>query len=311
MGLFEALFDFNGDGKVDLDDDLLLTWIIHQALDQKEETPDYTSRGRPYVATVKAEKKDAKNKLQQNIYALRQELYAICLPCSVDKKDGAKEAIEQYKALLRRLDAVMPEDDGSRLYFEYLELDQEIKNFLRIAEKVYQILNGEYNAPDDPVATKATEIAALEQELTEWEMSEPKDAFSEAWNAWERKRQEYEDEIAEQKEELDWDRLFASFDAVEDESSNQDYLAAYNASTAALQQARLSVEKLEQLTRVAKRILQEVGQTVSEQIDALSTAELDLALEEPEKTSPKWESWHSRIDELQQLSHRLDQIDYI
>lgn len=317
MGFFEALFDFNGNGKVDLDDDLMLMWVTQHATAEKKareaaEKDDLTwqlllaaaAEEEADAAKEKARKAETQRKLQHEISRIRAELYAVRVPYKPEDKEQAHTGIKQYQALMRQLNAVTPEDDGSQLYYDCIELDQEIKSAIRGAEKIYRILNGE--ADDemlDPVAEKVAELATLEHELEEWEAKEPEDVCSEAWDAWDKKYSEYESQIEELRDEL-------NFEQQEAELRDQRYLSAYTESTKSLESAQLRVERLETLAQLSKRISKEVERIVDEQLDALNSATWNLEDEESEIMSPsKQEACRKRISELKQLAERIGKID--
>ena len=314
MGFFEDLFDFDGDGKVGPDDDLMFLWITQNALAKKREENADDGGFKPpaYPQAKEALKAAAEAETRHKFNKLRRELYVIRIPYDLEQKDKSQEAIQQYKDLLARLEQLEPEDPDSELYCDYMEFHQEIQGFVRDAERIHQILNGEFRDASDPLAVKASEIAELEQELADWEALEPEDCTSEAWDAWALKRDEYESEIEERKEEMDWEQLYASFEAVDHlKVADSSYLNAYAESTKVLEAAQYCVERLEQLVRVARKILDRSIQTAGEYIDPLATARFHLDMEEPEKTSARWNAWKKRIDELKQVQERMDQITAI
>lgn len=311
MGFFEDLFDFDGDGKVGPDDDLVFMWITQNALAQKrKETADSGGFKLPvYPQAKEALKAEAEAETRHKFNELRQKLYTIRIPCSLEQKDQVQEAIQQYEDLLTRLKPLEPEDTNSALYCDYMELHQEIQSLVRCAEQIHQILNGESHDASDPAAVKASEIAELEQELADWEALEPDDCTSDAWEAWDLKRSEYESEIEERKEEMDWEQLYASSETVDHEGwDDSGYLEAYAESTKTLETARLCAERLEQFVRLAQKILERSIKTADEYSDQLCTASINLDLEEPEETSEKWNAWKKRMDELKQIRERMDQI---
>lgn len=207
MGFFEALFDFDGDGKVGLDDDLMFMWMTHHIFSEEEKKgrssdDQLLDLGLAEEAVDAHTEKATRLDLQCELGKMRSELLSIQLPGEIAKKEMAKEAEKAYRHLLTRLHKMMPEDDGSLSYFDCIELEHDIEGYISFAKKIYRIFSGDFSNVLDDEAIKAEEIAELEAGLAEWGLKEPRDCCSEAWAAWDEKRQELQDEIEERKE--DW-----------------------------------------------------------------------------------------------------------
>jgi len=193
MGLFEDLFDFNNNGKVDLDDDFLLLSMTRYINDQ--EKAGILEPQKPHIHKAKISESHAKEQeaeLLKKLSNLLHEIRSVPNIYTAEQLGEVPTIRRRLFAFLAKVEELEPSVSDIKLHEKWRDVCREAKCSIFSVEYADELLSGRRSPY---TGTAGLDRVDIEREQRELQENEPEDIKSVEWDEWYRKLKELEERI--------------------------------------------------------------------------------------------------------------------